>query len=78
MKEQLDQHQFEDEELFEMHRDLILTYIINRAKTTKEIPLTDIAKELELPLGAVKDLTLLLIADELIDGLIISDVLNLD
>ncbi|HUX98569.1 MAG TPA: hypothetical protein VMV49_03390 [Candidatus Deferrimicrobium sp.] len=78
MREQLDKSQFEDEELFEMHQDMVFSYVTNRAKSVKKILLADITKELELPTGVVKDIILILIADDLIDGLIENEILILD
>ncbi len=75
MKEQLDQHEFEDEDVFELSKDLILTYVNSRLRKSKAIPLNNISKELEIPHEVVKDIVLLLIADNQIDGMLEKDVI---
>jgi len=49
MREQLDKFQFEDEEVYEVHRDLILTYLKNLMKIEKAIPIGNISKMVEIP-----------------------------
>ena len=73
VREQLEAHKFEDEDVLELSRDLILTYVTSRLKQNKVIPLIDISKELEIPLEVVKDILLLLIADDLVDGMVERD-----
>ena len=75
MREQLDKFQFEDEDLYEVHVDLILTYVKNRVKIDKSIPLRNISKMVEIPEEVVKDILLVLIADGLVDGMIEKNVL---
>ena len=76
MREQLEKFKFQDDDIFELHSDLILTYVNNRLKTDKTIPLVDISKMVEIPLDVVKDILLVLIADGLVDGMIKKDVLE--
>ena len=73
MREQLEAHKFEDEDVLELSRDLILTYVTTRLKKNKVIPLIDISNELDIPLEVVTDILLLLIADNLVDGMVEKD-----
>ena len=75
LKEKLEKYQYDDEEVFELSKNLIHSYLINQIKTKKVIPLIDISQDLEIPLEVVKDIVLLLIADDLIDGMIETDAL---
>jgi predicted PurR-regulated permease PerM len=75
VRTQLEEHQFEDEDVFELSKDLVLSYVNNRIKTNTIIPLIDISKDLELPIEVIKDLLLLLIADNLVDAMLEKDAL---
>ncbi|NVM54433.1 MAG: hypothetical protein HWN66_12080 [Candidatus Helarchaeota archaeon] len=76
MREQLDKFKFEDEDIYEIHSDLILTYVNNRLKTEKTINLKNITNSLEIPIGIVRDILLVQIADGLIEGVIENNILN--
>jgi uncharacterized membrane protein len=75
MQKQLETHEFKDEDNFERNYDLILSYMRHSLspKGTKTIVLTDIARELDLPLDSIKDILLLLVADGLIYGELTED-----
>jgi len=70
MREQLDTFQFKDEEILDVYTDLILTYLNNQIKKESSIPIEKISNMVEIPIEIVKDILLLLIADELINGII--------
>ncbi|MHA1275612.1 MAG: hypothetical protein ACTSQI_03790 [Candidatus Helarchaeota archaeon] len=73
MSAQLETHQFEDERILNLSKDLILSYLKNRIKTNAIVPLADISKDLELPIQVIKNLILLLIAENSIDGMLEKD-----
>ncbi len=73
VRSQLEERQFEDEDVFELSKDLVLSYVNNRIKTDTIIPLIDISEDLEIPIDVVKDLLLLLIADNLVDATLEKD-----
>ncbi len=75
VRQQLEENKYEDEEVFELSKDLVLNYLKTRMKTDKVIPLNDISQRLEIPVEVVKNMILLLVADNLIYGMIQGDAL---